>query len=118
MCALTVSACWSEVMTVGKIFGLLIVISLAASGATLARDNSKHLGASAKQATASKHIAGGKGAKQPAKATAAATVPHVVPETPIVVGRSVGVHCKSKLHHVKVKAFESNENSASADDTK
>lgn len=105
-------------MTVGKIFGLLIVISLAASGATLARDNSKHLGASAKQATASKHIAGGKGVKQPAKATAAATVPHVVPEAPIVVGRSVGVHRKSKLHHVKVKAFESNENSASADDTK
>lgn len=100
-------------MTFGKIFGILIVASLAATGATLARDNSKHLGTS-KQVAASKHVA--KGDKVPAKGTAApAVVHHVAPEAPIVVGRSVSLHRKTKLHHVKVKPLDSMENSASAE---
>jgi hypothetical protein len=36
-------------------------------------------------------------------------------EAPVVMGRSVSLHPKTKLHHVKVKPFDSNENSISAD---
>ena len=39
----------------------------------------------------------------------------VWPEGPIVMGRSVSLHHKTKLHHVKVKPLDSNENSISAD---
>jgi hypothetical protein len=48
----------------------------------------------------------------PKEAAASAVV---VPEAPIVMGRSVSLHHKTKLHHVKVKPFDSNENSISAD---
>jgi hypothetical protein len=46
---------------------------------------------------------------------ASVVVHHVWPEAPIVVGRSVSVHHKTKLHHVKDKPLDSNENLASAD---
>src|SRR4029077_20821214 len=36
-------ACWSDVMTLGKIFGMLIFSSVAATGATLAGGISKNL---------------------------------------------------------------------------
>ena len=36
-----------------------------------------------------------------------APVQHVKPEAPIVMGRSISVHRKSKLHHVKIKPSES-----------
>jgi hypothetical protein len=109
-------------MTLGKIFGILIVSSLAATGATLAGDisknpaNSKHA-VSSKQVATSKHVANGKGDKaSQKKGPAAVTVTHnVAPEAPIVVGRSVSLHHKTKLHHVKVKPLESNENTADAD---
>ena len=48
-------------------------------------------------------------------AAALVVVHHVWPEAPIVVGRSVSLHRKTKLHHVKVKSLDSNENSISAD---
>jgi hypothetical protein len=42
-------------------------------------------------------------------------VHHVGPQAPIVMGRSVSLHHKTKLHHVKVKPPDSNENLTSAD---
>jgi hypothetical protein len=57
-----------------------------------------------------------KGDKVPPKgAVASVVVHHVWPEAPIVVGRSVSVHHKTKLHHVKDKPLDSNEKLTSAD---
>jgi hypothetical protein len=51
----------------------------------------------------------------PKGAAASVMVHHVGPQAPIVMGRSVSVHHKSKLHHVKMKPPDSNENLTSAD---
>ena len=102
-------------MTLGKIFGILIFSSLAATGATLAGGISKNL-ATSKNLANSKQVANLKGDKVPPKvAVASVGVHHVWPEGPIVMGRSVSLHHKTKLHHVKVKPLNSNENSISAD---
>lgn len=39
-----------------------------------------------------------------------AAVKHLKPQAPIVMGRSVAVHRKTKLHHVKVKPLDSIDN--------
>jgi hypothetical protein len=102
-------------MTLGKIFGILIFSSLAATGATLAGGISKHPTNSRNLANA-KQVANVKGDKVLPKGTAASVVVHHVgPEAPIVMGRSVSFHHKTKLHHVKVKPPDSDENSTSAD---
>jgi hypothetical protein len=102
-------------MIPGKIFGILIFSNLAATGATLAGGISKNL-ATSKNLANSKQMANVKGDKVPPKGAAASVVVHHVwPEGPIVVGRSVSLHHKTKLHHVKVKPLDSNENSISAD---
>jgi hypothetical protein len=88
----------SDVMTLGKIFGILIFSSLAATGATLAGGISKNLANSRNLANA-KQVANVKGDKVPPKQVAA----------------SVSVHHKTKLHHVKIKPLDSNGNSISAD---
>jgi hypothetical protein len=96
-------------MTLGKIFGILIFSSLAATGATLAGGISKNL-------ANTKQVASLEGDKVPPKGAAASVVVHHVgPQAPIVMGRSVSLHHKSKLHHVKMKPPDSNENLASAD---
>ena len=96
-------------MTLGKISGILIFSSLAATGATLAGGISKNL-------ANTKQVANVEGDKVlPKEASASVVVHHVWPEGPIVVGRSVSLHHKTKLHHVKVKPLDSNENSISAD---
>jgi hypothetical protein len=87
--------CRNDVMTLGKIFGILA--------------NSKNL-------ANSKQVANVKGDKVlPKEASASVVVHHVGSEAPIVMGRSVSLHHKTKLHHVKVKPLDSNENLASAD---
>jgi hypothetical protein len=102
-------------MTLGKNFGILICSSLAATGATLAGDISKHL-TNSKNLANSKQVANVKGDKVLPKGAAASVVVHNVgPQAPIVMGRSVSLHHKTKLHHVKVKPLDSNENSTSAD---
>jgi hypothetical protein len=108
-------ACWSDVMTLGKIFGIFIFLSLVATGATLAEDISKNL-TNPKNLANSKQVANVQGDKVPPKGAAASVVVHHVgPEAPIVMGRSVSLHHKTKLHHVKMKPLDSNENSTSAD---
>jgi hypothetical protein len=102
-------------MTLGKIFGILIFSSLVATGATLAGDISKNP-AKSKNLANSKQVANVKGDKVPPKGAAASVVVHHAgPQAPIVMGRSVSLHHKSKLHHVKMKPPDSNENLASAD---
>jgi|HubBroStandDraft_6_1064221.scaffolds.fasta_scaffold2924495_1 hypothetical protein len=98
----------SDAMTLGKIFGILIYSSLAATGGTLAGGISKNL-------ANSKQVANVKGDKVPPKQEAAVAVHQVWPQAPIVMGRSVSFHHKTKLHHVKFKPLDSNENSISAD---
>ncbi|MGB8900406.1 MAG: hypothetical protein WCC90_14730 [Methylocella sp.] len=96
-------------MTLGKISGILIFSSLAATGATLAEGISKNL-------ANTKQVANVEGDKVPPKGAATSVVVHYVwLEAPIVMGRSVSFHHKTKLHHVKVKPLDSNENSISAD---
>ena len=102
-------------MTLGKIFGILMFSSLVAIGATLAGDISKNL-ANSKILANSKQVANVKGDKVlPTGRAASVMVHHVGPQAPIVMGRSVSLHHKTKLHHVKVKPLDSNENSPSAD---
>ena len=102
-------------MTLGKIFGILIFSSLAATGATLAGGISKNLANSRNLANA-KQVANVKGDKVPPKQAAASVAVHQVwPQGPIVMGRSVSFHHKTKLHHVKFKPPDSNENLTSAD---
>src|ERR1700731_3021390 len=108
-CRQTGPACWNDVMTLGKVFGILIFSSLVATGATLAGDISKNL-AKSKNLANSKQVPNVKGDQVPPKgAGASVAVYRVGPEAPIVMGRSVS------LHHVKVKPLDSNENSTSAD---
>jgi hypothetical protein len=51
----------------------------------------------------------------PNGAAASVVVLHVGPQAPIDMGRSVSLHHKSKLHHVKMKPPDSNENLTPAD---
>jgi hypothetical protein len=102
-------------MTLGKIFGILIFSSLAATRATLAGGISKNLANSRNLANA-RQVANVKGDKVPPKeAAASVVVHHFWPQGPIVMGRSVSFHHKTKLRHVKFKPLDSNENSISAD---
>lgn len=109
-------------MALGKIFGVLVVLSLAATGAAVAGDMSNGT-ACAKGNSAS--IKGNKAAKADKeikgnKATAkcgleAVSVRHVKPQAPIVMGRSVGVYHKTKLHHVKIKPLDTSDIPVAAD---
>lgn len=50
-----------------------------------------------------------KAPQTPQKSSSSATA-HVLPQAPIVMGRSVSVHHKTKLHHLKIKPLEATEN--------
>ena len=92
-------------MTFGKAAGILVVLSLTAVGAAMARDNS---GGAAGVKGKPAHLVKGdlvKGGKAAAK-TAVVPVRHVQPQAPIVMGRSVSLHHKTKLHHVKMKPLD------------
>ena len=97
-------------MTLGKIFRILIFSSLAATGATLAGAFPETWPTLKTWPTPNANV---KEDKVPPKG--AVVVHHVWPDAPIVVGRSVSLHHKTKLHHVKVKPLDSKENSTSAD---
>jgi hypothetical protein len=104
-------------MTLGKIkFGILIFSSLATTGATLTWDISKQL-VNSKNLANSKQVANVKGDKVRPNGAAASVAVQVWPQAPIVMGRSVTLHHKTKLHHVKAKPLDSNEISTSGDDS-
>jgi hypothetical protein len=90
-------------MTLGRTFAILVFSTFFGTSAALA--GGIHNSASAK------------GDRVSAK-TGPATLryvkpPAVKPPAPIVMGRSVGAHRKTKLHHVKVK--EAGENPGTVD---
>ncbi|MGH6795341.1 MAG: hypothetical protein ACREDD_11045 [Methylocella sp.] len=89
-------------MTLGRIFAILIISSLA-TGATAA-------GAIPKGS----RIKG----DHPLPASAPASARHARPQAPIVMGRSESVHHKTKLHHIKMKPLESIENQVSAESSR
>ena len=104
-------------MTLGKIkFGILIFSSLATTGATLAGDISNQL-VNSKNLANSKQVANVKGDKVRPNGAAASVAVQVWPQAPIVMGRSVSLHHKTKLHHVKAKPLDSNEISTFGDDS-
>jgi hypothetical protein len=83
-------------MKLRKALGILISSSVLLTSAALAGGSSDK--------------ASRKGDHAPQK-TSQVAVRHVVkPQPPIVMGRSVSVHRKTKLHHVKVNPPESDEN--------
>ncbi|HEV7909544.1 MAG TPA: hypothetical protein VGP28_00255 [Methylocella sp.] len=112
-------------MTVGRIFGILIFSSLAATGATLAKGagiKGDHLlptsrPASARHATLAGGIPKATGIKgdHPLPTSVPASARHAEPQAPIVMGRSVSAHHKTKLHHIKMELLESIETPVAAD---
>jgi hypothetical protein len=94
-------------MTFGKVFGVLVVLSLAATGAAVARDISNGT-VDVKGNTASL-VKGDKGTAKSGQ------VPVSVRTRPIVMGRSVSAHHNTKLHHVKMKPLDSIDTPISAD---
>ncbi len=90
-------------MTLGRIFGILFFSSLAATGATLAGGIPKG--------------AGIKG-DHPLPTSGPASARHARPQAPIVMGRSVSEHHKTKLHHIKMKPLESIETPVAADNSR
>jgi hypothetical protein len=104
-------------MAFGKILGVLVVLSLAATGATMARDISK--AAAGVKGGAAGLIKGDKGDKVTAKSgSEPASARHARPQPPIVMGRSVSEHHKTKLHHIKMKPLESIETPIAADNSR
>ncbi len=78
-------------MTIARIFGIFIFSSLAAMGAALAGGIPK--GADTK-------------GDHTVPTNESANARHVIVQAPIVMGRSVTEHHKTKLHHIKMKPLE------------
>ncbi|MGO9236357.1 MAG: hypothetical protein ACLP4V_20640 [Methylocella sp.] len=110
--------CWSNGMPFGKVFKVLVVLSLTATGAAMARDKSKvPVSEKGKTVNLVKGDKAGlvKGDKAGAKnGQVQVSVRHATPQAPIVMGRSISVHHKTKLHHVKINSLESIDASVSA----
>jgi hypothetical protein len=103
--------CWSNGMPFGKVFKVLVVLSLTATGAAMARDKSK-VPVSEKGKTVNLVKGDKAGAKN---GQVQVSVRHATPQAPIVMGRSISVHHKTKLHHVKINSLESIDPTVSAD---
>jgi hypothetical protein len=72
------------------------------------------LGVSAAIAGSHADGAGKKASHVPPKSVPSAAS-QIKPQAPIVMGRSVTVHRKTKLHHVKIKPLETGENAGLTD---
>ncbi len=96
-------------MAFGKVLSVLVVLSVAATGAALARDISS--GTEGGKGNTVKAMSGDKAAKG---GQAPASVRHTKPQAPIVMGRSVSDRHKTKLHHVKMKPLDSTDSTAAA----
>lgn len=96
-------------MAVGKVLSVLVVLSVAATGAAWARDISS--GMESGKSNTVKAMSADKAAKG---GQAPASVRHTNPPAPIVMGRSVSDRRKTKLHHVKIKPLDSADTTGSA----
>jgi hypothetical protein len=90
-------------MTLLRMLGILIFLSLVATGTALAGGIPKG--------------AGSKG-DHPLPTSGPASARHTRPQAPIVMGRSVSEHHKTKLHHIKMKPLESIETPVAADNSR
>lgn len=90
-------------MTFLRMFGILIFSSLLATGAALAGGIPKGAGIKGDH-----HL----------PTSGPASAPHARPQAPIVMGRSVSEHHKTKLHHIKMKPLESIETPVAADNSR
>jgi hypothetical protein len=88
-------------MTVGRMIRILIFSSLVATGTALAGDIPKGSGVKGDHALPTSGLASAR---------------HARPQAPIVIGRSVSVRHKTKLHHIKMKPLD--ETPVSADNSR
>ncbi len=98
-------------MTFGKVFGVLVVLGLAATGAAMARDISN--GTPGVMGDSASLVKGDKATAK--REQVPVSVRHAKPQAPIVMGRSVSAHHKTKLHHVKMKPLDLIDTPISAD---
>jgi hypothetical protein len=110
------SAYWSHVMTLGRIFGILFFSSLAATGTTLAGSIPK--GAGIKPGHPLSTSGAGIKPGHPLSTSGAGSARQPRPQAPIVIGRSVSAHHKTKLHHIKMQPLESIETPVAADNSR
>jgi hypothetical protein len=116
-------------MTVGRIFGIILFSSIAATSTTVAGSITKgtgirpgHLpptsGAGIEPGRAPPTNGAGIEPGHPVPTSGLAGARHARPQAPIVIGRSVSIRHKTKLHHIKMKPLESIETSVSADNSR
>jgi hypothetical protein len=114
-------------MTLGRIVGILIFSSLGATGAALAEGIPKGTGIKAGYPHSTSGIkpghplpTSGAGIKpgHPPPTNAPGSARLARPQAPIVMGRSVSEHYKTKLHHIKMKPLESIETPVAADNSR
>jgi len=103
-------------MTVGRIFGILFFSSLAATGTTLAGSIPK--GAGVKPGHPLPTSVAGVKPGHPLPTSGPASARQARPQAPIVIGRSVSAHHKTKLHHIKMQPLESIETPVAADNSR
>jgi len=116
-------------MTVGRIFAILFFSSLAATGTTLAGSIPKGAGIKPNHPLPTSG-AGIKPGHPLPKSGAGIKPGHLLltngpasarqprPQAPIVIGRSVSAHHKTKLHHIKMQPLESIETPVAADNSR
>jgi hypothetical protein len=90
-------------MTIVRMIGILIFSSLVTTGTTLAGGVPKGSGVKGDHALPTSGLASARYAR---------------PQAPIVIGRSVSEHHKTKLHHIKITPLESIETPVSADNSR
>jgi hypothetical protein len=93
-------ATWSLVMSIGRIFGILVFSTVLGVSTALTANNADAAHSKVKNAPVT--------VLPPPR-------PRVTPQPTIVMGRSVIVHRKTKLHHIKMKPFDSIETQKSTD---
>jgi hypothetical protein len=103
-------------MTVGRIFGILFFLSLAATGTTLAAGIPKGAGIKPGHPLSTSGAGIKPGRSLPTSGLGSAR--QARPQAPIVIGRSVSAHHKTKLHHVKMQPLESMETPVAADNSR
>jgi hypothetical protein len=93
-------ATWSLAMSLGRIFGILVFSTVLGVSTALTANNADAAHSKVKNAPVT--------VLPPPR-------PRVTPQPTIVMGRSVIVHRKTKLHHIKMKPFDSIETQKSTD---
>jgi hypothetical protein len=114
-------------MTFGRIFGILFFSSLAATGTSLAGSIPKGAGIKPGHPLPTSGAGikpghplptSGAGIKPGHSLSTSGPVRQARPQAPIVIGRSVSAHHKTKLHHIKMQPLEPIETPVAADNSR